>query len=100
MRRELLPLSLLHGLLIALMAIAGCTNTSRQNSGATASSSLQPATQPSAARPVVGSRPLIDFARGAGGFPLANDVLPDSRDALAASLADEYRARVVIPDDA
>ena len=34
------------------------------------------ATQPATAKPVVGSRPLIDFAKGAGGFPLAEDALP------------------------
>ena len=95
---------LLHGLLMAIITIAGCTNTSRSSSSSAASSaassSLQPATQPTAAKPVVGSRPLIDFARGAGGFPLAEDALPDSRDELVTSLSEEYRARVKIADDA
>ncbi|MBC8108183.1 MAG: hypothetical protein H7Z14_16475 [Anaerolineae bacterium] len=93
------PDILLHALLIAIILIGGCTTSSRQNSTAAASSGFQPATQPAAAKPVLGTRPLIDFARGAGGFPLAEDALPDSRDGLVASLSGEYRARVTVAGD-
>lgn len=95
MRRE----SLLCLSLIAIAWIAGCTSPSRQNPAPTASASFTPSTQPSVAKPVVGTRPLIDFARGAGGFPLSEDALPDSRDELVASLTDEYQARVTIEPD-
>src|SRR4051794_23278965 len=49
-------------------------------------------------RPVTSSKPLIDFSKGAGGFPLSSDALPSTRDALVASLTAGYRARVDAPE--
>ena len=91
----------LSALLAAFALISGCTGSSRQSTSNNAAANLASATQPtSGAKPVVGSRPLIDFARGAGGFPLAHDSLPDSRDGLTAALTNEYRARVELPAEA
>jgi hypothetical protein len=54
----------------------------------------------SAARPVVSTKPLVDFSRGAGGFPLVGDALPPTREALVASLTTGYRHRVDPSPDA
>lgn len=96
------------GLLIAMgcWSIVGCTGGSRQNPSTTSMQSMQAVertqepTRPSTpAKPVAGARPLIDFGRGAGGFPLNQDVLPGSLDELVEALATEYRARVALADD-
>lgn len=86
--------------LFTISLIVGCTNSSRPSNPNTSGTNLASATQAAAVvKPVVGTRPLIDFARGAGGFPLAQETLPDSRDGFVDALAREYRARVELPAD-
>ncbi|MGH7178281.1 MAG: hypothetical protein ACREJC_12950 [Tepidisphaeraceae bacterium] len=46
------------------------------------------------AAPMVMRRPLIDFARGAGGFPLADNTMPESAQQLVRSLTRGYSRRV------
>ena len=93
---------------VAIGSIVGCTSGSRQNASTSMQipeRAAQPATQPAAqtsaiAKPAVGTRPLIDFARGAGGFPLNRDSLPASLGDLVQASTTEYRARVTLSDDA
>jgi hypothetical protein len=49
-------------------------------------------------KPVVSSRPIIDFSKGAGGFPLSSDSLPSTPEALVESLTAGYKARVQVPE--
>ena len=78
-------------LVIAVTGAAGCqpprhaaaAHRKHVSSGAT-----------TAQRQEVSRRPLIDFGKGAGGFPLDGDRLPTTREGLVASLAAGYRERV------
>src|SRR4051812_31870791 len=79
---------------IALAVAAGCQSPTRhsavpqQQSIAPTQSSASPqqlSSSMSSARPSVGTRPLIDFGRGAGGFPIASDSLPASQQELVAA---------------
>lgn len=45
------------------------------------------------------NRPLVDFARGAGGFPLAHKGVPQNRDELTQSMTSAYKARVSLPSE-
>lgn len=75
-------------LLVSLAGIIGCQSNRPNNPP-----------PPPATKPAANARPLIDFSRGAGGFPLAGETLPKTRDALVESLLAGYRSRVSIPDD-
>jgi hypothetical protein len=87
------PLTLKSATLWALLALAGSLGCQPNRP------SSPPPTPPPATRPAVNGKPLIDFSRGAGGFPLSGESLPATREELVTSLLAGYRARVSIPDD-
>jgi hypothetical protein len=73
---------------LGISAGVGCTTTRPHN----------PAPPLPTTKPVVSSKPIIDFSKGAGGFPLAGDSLPSTAESLAASLTTGYKARVQVPE--
>lgn len=86
--------------LIALLplswaVVGGCQPSGRQTQP-NESGSLQShsSADRSSAKPVRRAKPLVDFGKGAGGFPLAHDGLPLTREALVESLTEGYLDRV------
>jgi hypothetical protein len=78
----------LRAVILCLIALAGCSTNRPHN----------PAPPPPTTRPVVSSKPIIDFSKGAGGFPLSADALPATREGLIESLTAGYKARVDVPE--
>src|SRR3954468_17567802 len=56
-----------------------------------------PTTAPAATAPVRPQKPMIDFARGAGGLPLPTAQLPPDAIKLAVALKAMYGMRVELP---
>jgi hypothetical protein len=76
--------------LVVVALVVGCQTTRPAN---------PPPAPPPSTRPLANAKPLIDFSRGAGGFPLSGESLPATLDELVKSLSAGYEARVSIPAD-
>src|SRR4051812_33246201 len=81
------PIASVVAVLACVVVLAGSCQTTRH-----AGSSVQPPSPTT--RPVVSGKPLIDFGKGAGGFPLDVDQLPATREALVEALTQGYHVRV------
>jgi hypothetical protein len=77
------------GICVGIALIAGCASNRHPAARVIT-------TQP-ASRPVIAAKPMIDFSRGAAGFPLLGHLPLDSKDHMVAELTGGYAARVAMP---
>jgi hypothetical protein len=77
-------------LLAVLGLMSGCAATRHPAPHVLATT--QPAT-----RPVVAGKPMIDFSKGAAGFPIVGHLPLNSKENFVAELTGGYAARVVLP---
>ncbi len=88
-RRQII--ALITTLAAALTLQLGCSNNRRP------SATTQPVARQPATKPVVLGKPLLDFSKGAGGFPLVSDRLPSGRNELIDAITKAYADRVDTP---